>query len=107
MNFTGDSFICGQASAGVSVRVGDGWRVGAETYGEITVTGDSVSWAVAGPNVSLTSGRLWGSATLGPGLFGVRDAGRITFGLALPGEAAARVVADVVVPRDVLAGLGH
>lgn len=71
------------SGAGVSVRLADGWRVGGETYGEITMTGDGVSWAVIGPTVGLTAGRFWGAATLGVGMFGVRDAGRITFGLAL------------------------
>ncbi len=69
--------------AGASVRVVKDLRVGAELYGELTLTGDDVSWMVVGPTVSLTSGRLWGAATIGVGVLGVRDAGRITFGVAL------------------------
>ncbi len=75
--------------AGVSVRVAKDFRVGAEFYSELTVHDNhpagqkEVSWAVIGPTISLTSGRLWGAASIGVGVVGVRDAGRITFGVAL------------------------
>jgi hypothetical protein len=69
--------------AGVSVRVYKDLRLGAELYGELTVTGGDVSWMTVGPTISYTSGRLWGAASFGPGVLGVRDAGRITFGVAL------------------------
>jgi hypothetical protein len=68
---------------GASVRVVRDLRIGAELYGELTLTGDDVSWMVVGPTVSLTSGRIWGAASAGVGVLGVRDAGRITFGVAL------------------------
>ena len=64
-------------------RVAKDFRIGAELYGELTLTGDDISWMVVGPTVSLTSGRMWGAATFGVGVLGVRDAGRITFGVAL------------------------
>jgi hypothetical protein len=68
---------------GVSVRVVDDFRLGVEAYGELIVEGEGTSWFVVGPTVSLTSGRFWGAATWGVGLFGIRDAPRVTFGLAL------------------------
>jgi hypothetical protein len=68
---------------GVSIKAVDDLRFGIETYGELIVKGDDTSWLVAGPTVSLTSGRFWGAATYGIGLFGIRDAPRLTFGVAL------------------------
>lgn len=70
-------------SAGVSVRTISDLRFGIESYGELIVKGDSTSWLVVGPTVSLTRGRFWGAATLGIGVFGIRDAPRLSFGVAL------------------------
>ena len=69
--------------AGVSVRVVDDFRLGVETYSELIAKGDGTSWLVVGPTASLTHGRFWGAATYGIGLFGIRDAPRLTFGVAL------------------------
>jgi hypothetical protein len=70
--------------AGVSIRTIDDLRLGAELYGELPLNDDSSTrWLVVGPTVSYTRGRFWGAATYGVGLFGLRDAPRITFGLAL------------------------
>ena len=69
--------------AGVSVRAIQDVRLGVETYGELVVNGDGPSWMVVGPTVSITHGRFWGAATYGIGLFGIRDAPRVTFGVAL------------------------
>jgi hypothetical protein len=68
---------------GVSARIVDGFRLGGEAYGELTVIGPDPGWIVIGPTVSLTSGRLWGAATFGIGVLGIRDAGRITIGVVL------------------------
>src|SRR5258705_425627 len=68
---------------GLSFRLSSDFRVGAEVYGELTLTGTDVSWLVAGPTLSVTPGRFWAAATIRVGLLGVRDAGRITFGAAL------------------------
>jgi hypothetical protein len=70
-------------SGGVSVRVVDDLRFGVETYSELVVKGEGTSWLVVGPTISLTHGRFWGAASLGAGVFGIRDAARLTFGLAL------------------------
>lgn len=69
--------------AGVSVRVVKDFRLGVETYSELIAKGEGTSWLVVGPTASLTHGRFWGAATLGIGLFGIRDAPRLTFGVAL------------------------
>jgi hypothetical protein len=69
--------------AGISVRVAADVRLGVETYSELIVKGEGTSWLVVGPTVSLTHGRFWGAATLGIGVFGIRDAPRLTFGVAL------------------------
>lgn len=70
-------------SGGVSMRVVDDLRLGVESYGELIVQGEGTSWLVVGPTISMTSGRFWGAMTWGIGLFGLRDAPRVTFGLAL------------------------
>jgi hypothetical protein len=69
--------------AGVSVRVTKELRLGVESYGEILVEGDGTNWYVVGPTISITSGRFWGAASYGIGVLGIRDAPRVTFGLAL------------------------
>jgi len=70
-------------AAGVSVRAVQDLRFGVEMYSELIVKGEGTSWLVVGPTVSITSGRFWGAATLGIGVFGIRDAPRVTFGVAL------------------------
>ena len=69
--------------AGVSIRVIDDLRLGAEAYAELVAQGEGTSWLVVGPTISLTHGRFWGAATYGIGIFGIRDAPRLTFGAAL------------------------
>jgi hypothetical protein len=71
--------------AGVSYRLSKEVRVGVESYGEFAVqsAGLDPSWAVIGPDVSVTSGRFWMSLSIGPGIYRCRDGGRITFGVAL------------------------
>jgi hypothetical protein len=70
-------------AAGVSVRAIEDLRFGVEMYSELIVKGEGTSWLTVGPTVSITSGRFWGAATYGIGLFGIRDAPRLTFGVAL------------------------
>jgi hypothetical protein len=68
---------------GVSFRVIEDFRLGVESYAELITQGEGTSWLVIGPTASLTHGRFWGAATLGVGVFGIRDAPRLTFGVAL------------------------
>lgn len=70
-------------AGGVSVRAAGDVRLGVETYSELLVKGEGTSWLVVGPTISITSGRFWGAATYGVGVFGIRDAPRLTFGVAL------------------------
>jgi len=70
-------------AGGISVRAIGDLRFGVETYGELIVKGEGTSWLVVGPTISITSGRFWGAATYGIGVFGIRDAPRLTFGVAL------------------------
>lgn len=70
-------------SGGVSVRAVGDLRFGVEAYSELIVEGDGTSWMAIGPSVALTSGRIWVAATYGIGIFGMRDAPRVTFGVAL------------------------
>lgn len=70
-------------AAGISVRAVDDLRLGVEMYSELLVKGEGTSWMAVGPTISITSGRFWGAATYGIGLFGIRDAPRVTFGVAL------------------------
>jgi hypothetical protein len=83
VNKTDASEVELRPGAGVSIRAIDDVRLGVETYAEIEAKGDGSSWLVVGPTVSITHGRFWGAATYGIGLFGIRDAPRVTFGVAL------------------------
>jgi hypothetical protein len=68
--------------AGISVRVADGLRLGAETYSEISLDSRSDSWAMAGPDIAWTRGRFWLSGAFGIGLYHVRVAPRVMWGIA-------------------------
>lgn len=68
---------------GVSVlSVGD-VRFGAEAFAEIALTNDNdASWVAAGPNIAWSHGRSWLSAAYGIGLWHIRDAPKINWGIA-------------------------
>jgi hypothetical protein len=70
-------------SGGISIRAIGDLRFGVEAYSELIVEGDASSWMVVGPSAALTNGRIWLAATYGIGIFGIRDAPRVTFGVAL------------------------
>jgi hypothetical protein len=67
---------------GVSVKVTDELRLGAEAYSELVVAADEVSWLAVGPDVSWTHGRFWVVAGYPIGVFGIKDAPRVSFGIA-------------------------
>ena len=69
--------------AGISVRATQELRFGVEGFGEILVENEGTNWYVVGPTISITSGRFWGAANYGIGVLGIRDAPRVTFGVAL------------------------
>ncbi|HEY3804106.1 MAG TPA: hypothetical protein VGL61_15930 [Kofleriaceae bacterium] len=69
--------------AGVSVlSVGD-VRFGAEAFAEISLdnNGDG-SWAAVGPNIAWSHGRSWLSAAYGIGIYHIRDAPKLNWGIA-------------------------
>jgi hypothetical protein len=67
---------------GISVAATSELRLGAEVYSELSLDQGSESWASAGPNLSWTHGRFWLSGTFGVGLYHVRIASRMIWGIA-------------------------
>ena len=57
-------------------------RIGAEIYSELSLDQGSESWASAGPNLSWTHGRFWMSGTVGYGVYHVKVASRVMWGIA-------------------------
>lgn len=68
--------------AGVSINVAGDFRLGAEAFAQISVDDDGASWAVVGPNLAWTHGRFWVSATYGIGIYQVKNAPRMQWGIA-------------------------
>jgi hypothetical protein len=67
---------------GVSIRAIGELRVGAEIYSEIGLEKGGDRWALVGPNVAWTHGRFWLSGAFGIGLYHVRTAPRVMWGIA-------------------------
>jgi hypothetical protein len=68
--------------AGLSVAVTGELRVGAEIYSELSLDRFGESWATAGPDLSWTHGRFWLSGAFGIGVYHVRIAPRVIWGIA-------------------------
>lgn len=77
-----DQHFEGRGGAGVSVLVGADVRLGAELFAQLSFDDYGSSWAVAGPNLSWTHGRFWVSATYGIGVYQIKDAPRMQWGIA-------------------------
>lgn len=71
-----------RGGGGLSVAVVEDIRLGAELYSEISLDQGSESWASAGPTVSWTHGRFWLSGNVGYGLYHVKVAARLLWGVA-------------------------
>jgi hypothetical protein len=69
-------------SLGISLRVTDELRIGVEGYSEIVVTDNDTTWFAVGPDVSWTHGRFWLVAGYPIGVLGIKDAPRVSFGIA-------------------------
>jgi hypothetical protein len=87
VGFTGDLSASSRhfelhPGAGVSVLAVGDLRVGVEGYGEFSLDSAAESWATAGPNLSWTHGRFWVSGMLGIGLYHVKLAPRVIWGIA-------------------------
>lgn len=67
--------------AGVSVKAVGDVRFGAEVHAEIGLDNGG-SWAVAGPNMAWSHGRFWMSAAYGIGIYHIKDAPRVQWGIA-------------------------
>lgn len=67
---------------GVSLRATGGLRVGAEAYAELSLDSNGESWAVVGPNLAWTHGRFWFSGAFGIGIYHIKTAPRVMWGIA-------------------------
>ena len=68
--------------AGISYAATPELRLGAEVYSELSLDQGSESWASVGPNLSWTHGRFWLSGTVGYGVYHVKIASRVMWGVA-------------------------
>ncbi len=69
--------------AGFSIEAVNQLRLGAEVFSTLSFddNGDG-SWVAAGPNLSWSHGRTWVSAAYGIGLYHIRDAPKLQWGIA-------------------------
>lgn len=70
---------------GVSIAATDDLRFGVEAFGEfaLNLTDDgNYSWFAVGPNLAWTHGRTWISAAYGIGVYKIRDAPKLNWGIA-------------------------
>jgi len=65
---------------GASVRVVDELRLGAELYAQLSRDATLPSWAVFGPDIAWTRGRVWLAAAFGIGIKNVTAAPRLNIG---------------------------
>lgn len=68
--------------AGVSFNVVGDLRLGAEVFAQLSLDDKAYSWAIVGPNVAWTHGRFWLSAAYGIGVYRIKDAPRVVWGIA-------------------------
>jgi hypothetical protein len=68
--------------AGLSIRATGELRVGAEVYSELSLDARRESWAIIGPDLAWTHGRFWVSGAFGIGIYHVRTAPRVMWGIA-------------------------
>jgi hypothetical protein len=69
-------------SGGFSIRIADDFRLGAEVYSELSMDVKTESWAAVGPNLAWTHGRFWLSGVFGIGVYHIRTAPRVMWGIA-------------------------
>jgi hypothetical protein len=67
--------------AGVSFKVAGDLRLGVEGYAELSLDDKKKSWAVVGPNIAWTHGRMWVSAAFGIGVYQIETAPRALWGI--------------------------
>ncbi len=81
----GDHHVEAFPGLGMSVRVVDTLRVGAEAHVDWAIDANEGghTWGTAGPNVSYTLGRFWVTGMYGIGVYGIHSAPRVVWGVAL------------------------
>jgi hypothetical protein len=70
---------------GVSIEAVSDLRFGAELFGELALDDDGMgnyTWLAVGPNIAWSHGRSWLSAAFGIGLYHIRDAPKLNWGIA-------------------------
>ena len=67
---------------GVSINVAGDFRLGGEAYAELSLDDNGDSWAVVGPNFSWTHGRFWLTGAFGIGIYKIKAAPRVMWGIA-------------------------
>ncbi len=68
--------------AGVSVLVAGDLRLGVEAYAELELdNNEGESWAIVGPDLAWTHGRFWLSAAYGIGIYQIKAAPRMMWGV--------------------------
>jgi hypothetical protein len=67
--------------AGVSFKVAGDFRLGVEGYAEISFDDKKETYAVVGPDLAWTQGRMWLSAAFGIGVYQIDTAPRVQWGI--------------------------
>ncbi|NVB85335.1 MAG: hypothetical protein HOV81_43630 [Kofleriaceae bacterium] len=67
---------------GASFNLRGDLRLGAEAFAQISMDDDGATWAIVGPNLSWTHGRTWVSVAYGIGVYQIKDAPRMQWGIA-------------------------
>jgi hypothetical protein len=76
-----DTHFEARPGAGISFRTTGDLRLGAEVYAELSLDSGGVTWAAAGPNIAWTHGRFWLSGAFGIGIYNIRAAPRVMWGI--------------------------
>ena len=66
---------------GVSFRVYGDLRLGAEVFGRLDLENSAPRWIAAGPNLAWSHGRSWVSAAMGIGLYQIKTAPALQWGI--------------------------
>lgn len=67
--------------AGVSFKVYGDFRLGAEVFAHIDLKESAGRWVAAGPNLAWSHGRSWVSAAMGIGLYQIKTAPALQWGI--------------------------
>jgi hypothetical protein len=76
-----DQVFEARPGAGVSFKVAGDFRLGAEVFAHLSFDDAEDRWVAAGPNLAWTQGRSWVSASFGIGLYQVKTAPALQWGI--------------------------